>query len=187
MAMQRDKIKKWNVTWSHFTNLISSAHLLLSSIQRLLDPFREESGSSLEVRAHLILCHLRLCLSDDTPPCAQSTSRVLPERVAAQLTSTQGGGGGVNSTHVKTHTHMQTGGTQDRPHMSAVLDSVINFISRREFTGLVQTCQSSYIELVLRVLICWGENICLHCWESSRRSHLPSRKAIPQLTWKWCA
>lgn len=37
--------------------LISVAHLLLGPIQRLLDPFGEESGSSLEVRPDFVLCH----------------------------------------------------------------------------------------------------------------------------------
>lgn len=59
------------------------AHLLLGSIQGLLDPFREDSGSSLEVRAHLILRHRQLsrCLSllpdcYALPPC-DSTSAVV--------------------------------------------------------------------------------------------------------------
>lgn len=37
--------------------MVPLTHLLLSSIQRLLDPFGEESSPSLEVRANLVFSH----------------------------------------------------------------------------------------------------------------------------------
>lgn len=65
------------------------AHLLLGSIQGLLDPFREDSGSSLEVRAHLILRHRQLsrCLSLLTDCCA------LPPCDSTATSAIVGGGG----------------------------------------------------------------------------------------------
>lgn len=41
----------------HVVVTVLLAHLLLSSIQRLLDTFCEESGSGLEVRPDLVLSH----------------------------------------------------------------------------------------------------------------------------------
>lgn len=65
------------------------AHLLLGSIQGLLDPFREDSGSSLEVRAHLILRHRQLsrCLSLLPDCCA------LPPCDSTATSAVVGGGG----------------------------------------------------------------------------------------------
>ena len=54
------------------TSLNWFSHLLLSSIQRLLDSFGEESSSSLEVRAHLVFSHRHFFSSG-----VQSTSCVL--------------------------------------------------------------------------------------------------------------
>lgn len=53
--------------------MISVAHLLLGSIQRLLDPFGEDSSSSLEVWADLIFCHRQFSLGFS----AASASRLL--------------------------------------------------------------------------------------------------------------
>lgn len=77
------------------------AHLLLGSIQGLLDPFRKDSGSSLEVWAHLILRHrqLSLCLSLLTDWCA------LPQCDSAATSAVVGGGG---ATRMSKHARADT-------------------------------------------------------------------------------
>lgn len=55
-------------------SFISVAHLLLSSVQRLLEPLGEDPSSSLEVRTHFILCHVLKCSVKHKQP----ASRLLP-------------------------------------------------------------------------------------------------------------
>lgn len=62
------------------------AHLLLSSIQRLLDPFSEESGSGLEVRPDLVLSHGARPLD----LCRPAASSHLPARLLGVLSNPPG-------------------------------------------------------------------------------------------------
>lgn len=76
-----------NETAETSPRFMSLSHLLLSSIQGLLDPFGEDPGPSLEVRTRFVLCHVSpfgfsgFTLSERTSP-----FRVLPlENLRLQL------------------------------------------------------------------------------------------------------
>lgn len=127
--------------------MISVAHLLLSSIQRLLDPFGEEFSSSLEVWADLIFCHRQFSLGFS----AASASRLLlldklphwqlqfkAMEVEQQYKSQD------------THTHKETGGVeQQRMSSSTGVRSCSNLLKDwlRSFCVILSVSQSSWIVL----------------------------------------
>lgn len=176
-------------THGNFPKLSSLTHLLLSPVQRLLHPLGEESGSGLDVRAHLALGHRRF----SSLGCLHSIKRsppprpLLPEKLPPLLnfTSSQGGGGGATIvsrhrdglTHTYTHTHARTGGVkpsvESSPFTSSSSSSAAGCLLLLRLVG-------GMTKVFVSVLICSATP---HCCKTAPRSHLLYPTT---LTWKVC-